>query len=216
MELTTTQIQQIQKFLKEKGVSYDDIKIELLDHICSEIEGLMVQDISFESAFETVTKNWSPKLTFTSSFYLGSTYSRPKFIIDRMKSEIKHHTIKINLFMVSMLLLSIFWKLDFSSNYVTLINYISQAWVISCAIAILIAFVFILRTSEKTSFRFLFKTQILPYTALPFLVSDIALTKNGTIDVFLLIMVTVLPFLLFSKAKRLYNAHFYIVKQLAV
>jgi hypothetical protein len=40
MELTTQQLQFIDKYLKESGVQYNDIRYEMTDHVASAIEGM--------------------------------------------------------------------------------------------------------------------------------------------------------------------------------
>ena len=52
MKLTAEQITEIEETLVLKGLKYDDLKLEVTDHIASEIEVLMQEEnISFKVAF---------------------------------------------------------------------------------------------------------------------------------------------------------------------
>ena len=52
MELSTKQIQHIDKRLQKNGITYWDIRIEILDHLVSEIESKLAKGESYESALE--------------------------------------------------------------------------------------------------------------------------------------------------------------------
>jgi hypothetical protein len=76
MKLTTEQIDQIDTFLERNDVKYLDIKLELLDHIASQIEALMSdQNSSFEEAFTKITTHWKPRFRSSTSFLIGLFYS---------------------------------------------------------------------------------------------------------------------------------------------
>jgi hypothetical protein len=56
MELTKEQIQRIDKYLDVKGVKFIDFRIEIFDHIISQIEQkLEVENTDFETVFYQVT-----------------------------------------------------------------------------------------------------------------------------------------------------------------
>ncbi len=50
MELTKAQVTEIEEHLKSNGVKYWDIRIEMLDHIATDIEQQMELGSSFEEA----------------------------------------------------------------------------------------------------------------------------------------------------------------------
>ena len=59
MKLTTEQIAKIEETLVLNGVVYEDIKLELIDHIASEIENNIGENnILFEAAFYQTFENW--------------------------------------------------------------------------------------------------------------------------------------------------------------
>ena len=52
MELTKNQIHKVEQYLKHKNFDFVDLKIEVLDHIISDIEMKMSKSFSFENAFK--------------------------------------------------------------------------------------------------------------------------------------------------------------------
>jgi hypothetical protein len=84
MKLSAEQIIQIEKILVLNGVNYEDIKLELTDHIASEIEEkISIQGVSFEVAFHEVLENWREQLRPTTSFWVGLINSAPKIVLDK-------------------------------------------------------------------------------------------------------------------------------------
>lgn len=92
MKLTAEQIKKIEETLVLNGIQYEDIQIELTDHIASEIEEkLIIEDLSFETAFYEVFDNWQYQMKPSSSFWVGLIYSSPRIVMDRWKSTTKLH-----------------------------------------------------------------------------------------------------------------------------
>ncbi len=59
MKLTIEQIAKIDETLVLNGVVYDDIKIELTDHIASDIEEVMInQGVDFKTALINSFDKW--------------------------------------------------------------------------------------------------------------------------------------------------------------
>jgi 6-phosphogluconate dehydrogenase len=74
MRLTNQQITTIEQTLVLNGVVYDDIKLELLDHIATEIESIIDESqFSFEENLKKVFAKWKNELTPSSSFGLEIT-----------------------------------------------------------------------------------------------------------------------------------------------
>ena len=63
MKLTKEQITYIDDYLKHHKVKYWDIRIELLDHIVTNVEALMDKGISFDDAMIEVHKSFGNKMT---------------------------------------------------------------------------------------------------------------------------------------------------------
>jgi hypothetical protein len=91
MKLTNQQITEIEETLVLNGLKYDDIKLEVTDHIASEIEEkISNEEISFEVAFKEVFEKWKPQLRpATYGLWLGREYSGPKIIMDKMATYTK-------------------------------------------------------------------------------------------------------------------------------
>jgi len=84
MKLTTQQIATIDETLVLNGLIYEDIKLEITDHIASEIEVAMNDNnISFKEAFKQVFENWKEQLRPSSSFWLGRKNIAPKIVIEK-------------------------------------------------------------------------------------------------------------------------------------
>jgi hypothetical protein len=91
MKLTTEQIATIEETLVLNGVVYDDIKLEVTDHIASEIEATMAEkDISFETAYKLAFENWEEQLRPCTSYWLRGNKAIPKIIVLKCVKMIKH------------------------------------------------------------------------------------------------------------------------------
>lgn len=84
MKLTTEQITIIEKKLVLNNLKFDDLKLELTDHIASDIEELMdINMLSFEENLKLVFSKWSFQFKPSSSFWVGIIYSAPKIVMDK-------------------------------------------------------------------------------------------------------------------------------------
>ncbi|MFB0910933.1 MAG: hypothetical protein QMA99_08345, partial [Flavobacterium sp.] len=84
MKLTNQQITTIEQTLVLNGVVYDDIKLELLDHIATEIESIIDESqFSFEENLKKVFAKWKNELTPSSSFWIRNNKSIPKIVIQK-------------------------------------------------------------------------------------------------------------------------------------
>lgn len=84
MKLTAAQIDCINIALNKKGITFDDLKIEVLDHIASEIECEMeTTATSFQDAFSKVFERWNDEFALTRAYFSLATYypklARKKF-----------------------------------------------------------------------------------------------------------------------------------------
>ena len=62
MKLTTEQVEDIENILNQKGIKYDDLKFEIVDHIASEIENEMEKsDTNFVETTAFVFTRWEPE-----------------------------------------------------------------------------------------------------------------------------------------------------------
>lgn len=77
MKLTNQQLTIIEETLILNGVVYDDIKLELIDHIASEIEAETINDSkSFKIILKEVLEKWKPELQPSFSGLIGFTNPR--------------------------------------------------------------------------------------------------------------------------------------------
>jgi hypothetical protein len=99
MKLTTEQIEYIESTLVLKGLEFEDIKLEVTDHIASEIEDLMEQNtLSFEDNLNIVIDKWMPQLQSSFSFWINYRNSAPYIV-----------TNKCNRMLKSVLMFTIIW-----------------------------------------------------------------------------------------------------------
>ena len=67
MELTKEQIQQVERYLDKKNFDFIDLKVEVLDHMVSDIESFLVNNYTFENAFKITVLKWDKHFKDTSS-----------------------------------------------------------------------------------------------------------------------------------------------------
>lgn len=81
MKLTNEQIEIIDQTLMDKGVVYEEIKLELLDHIVTDIE-LETEEFDFDAALSKDIIKWEKTLEETSNIWgnvIGSRIVKEKF-----------------------------------------------------------------------------------------------------------------------------------------
>ena len=89
MKLTTEQITVIDETLVLNGLIYDDIKLEVTDHIATEIEVKMEESsISFDDALYQVLLNWKEQLKPSSlNFWITRNgFYGPRIVVDKFAS----------------------------------------------------------------------------------------------------------------------------------
>ena len=92
MKLTASQIAKIEETLALNQVIFEDIKLELTDHIASEIEVVLIEkECSFEEALVTVFEKWSPELKPSRSFWTNLLL--PKFVLNKYEMESRNQNL---------------------------------------------------------------------------------------------------------------------------
>ena len=183
MELTTQQIHQIETYLQKRKVDFIDLKVEILDHMISDIESLINKNYSFENAFKITTLKWEKHFTERSSFYFGMLYSESKILVNKAVKEFKPFYF---LYLASYFLPIIFLKnvaISFQENIANFIN----ALLLTVTFLSLIYMVFIIvktqLSKQKSTYRFILKTQ---YVAIIFLIIPLLLgsffNDNGQLN----------------------------------
>jgi hypothetical protein len=86
MELTKEQIQQVEGYLDNKRFNFIDLKVEVLDHMISDIEdNILLENVTFNYAFATAKQKWNSQLKETSSMFFSIGFSAPKIVIQKAK-----------------------------------------------------------------------------------------------------------------------------------
>jgi hypothetical protein len=155
MKLTTEQIQKIEQNLILNGIQYEDIKLELIDHIASEIETKMeIQEVSFEVAFHDVFDNWKHEMKPSSSLWVGLIYSSPKIVMDRWKSTTKLQQFK-SLFIAIIPTLGLLSLFKIYNNS-AVIDHVLQGLSLVFFLLIIYYRVIIWKSKKKTTFSLMF------------------------------------------------------------
>lgn len=155
MKLSPLQIDAIDKFLQHNNVKYVDIKLELLDHIASQIEALMSnQNNSFEEAYEIVTINWNPRFRSSSSPFIGLFYSFPKIVLDRLVTRVKKHNLILFCF-TTLFCIPMFYYKDYIRLILTPFDVLFNLLTIVLSLFFYFLLIKINIHSKPTSYRFL-------------------------------------------------------------
>ncbi len=158
MELTTSEIGEIENFLTAKGLVHIDIRLEILDHMCENITRAMnTEGIDFENAFQNEIANWKYDLSEHSSFWLGMLWVSPRIVINKCVRKMR------NIYLRLLLLIVVFGIVFFILRDFMTLNVLSLIETIIGSIYIL-SFGFLLffhfrikSTGYVTSYSFLFK-----------------------------------------------------------
>jgi hypothetical protein len=159
MELTTEQLQRVAHYLNVKGIIYIDLRMEVFDHIVSDIEAkMMAENLEFETAFYKVTNTWNKQLKETSSFYFGVAYSLPKIVLDKAKKVYKKRFfLSVLVYLIPYILLDQL-KITFPQNAINDLNVFLQILTV-CTLMVFFGLLIVkYKEKNKTSFSFILKT----------------------------------------------------------
>lgn len=160
MELIQEQIRKIEHYLNTKDVRYIDIRYEVLDHMVSDIEKQIQEGESYEDAFYSATMNWNEELETTSSWMLGLIHNKPKMIIRKAKNFFMPWFIIMMVVFILMPFL-ITKRIDFSF-IPKKVEFVFFVLGILSIISIATMFVKMNIQKVKTTYSFLFKSQVFP------------------------------------------------------
>ena len=187
MEITKEQLTRVESYLNLKNITHLDLRMEVLDHIVSDIESKMeIENLDFETVFKNVIQKWKPQFNNTSSFYFGVGYSAPKIVIEKAKKQFKKWSVfSFFFFFFSFILID---KLSFSMSD-SLKNIINLSFKIITLICFIChVFLMIVKSKDKvkTTFSFILRTQNLNILFGIILFFDFnILNKEGNFDTFL-------------------------------
>ncbi|AWG24580.1 hypothetical protein [Flavobacterium kingsejongi] len=160
-KLTREQVATIERILQNLGIVYIDFKEEILDHMILEIEHKMQEKtISFEEASKEVIQKWSRELVQSSSGWFGMFWSLPRIIMKSCIGVYKKMLLQhlgyalINTVIIVALIRYAGIGLEVFSGLVDLVF-------IGSSIVMLGGFYTIIRSKQKTIFRFLYERQLI-------------------------------------------------------
>jgi hypothetical protein len=159
MEITKQQLQRVTHYLNVKGITYIDLRMEVFDHIVSDIEAKMMDEkLDFETAFYKITVTWNKHLIKESSLYFGLTYSLPKIVLDKAKKVYKKwFFLSVLAYLIPYILLDQL-KITFSQNAINDLNVFLQILTV-CTLMVFFGLLIIkYKEKNKTSFSFILKT----------------------------------------------------------
>jgi hypothetical protein len=222
MKLTASQIALIDETLVLNGLTYDEIKLEVTDHIASEIEFVMEENtLSFEESTQMVFKKWDAQLKPAShKLWLGSGVSVPKIILDKLIIETKKE-----LYVVSSIALVVTVALvginSFFTNPIFIRGAINslQITAVTGAILLVISKLFTLKSKIKTTYLFLFQRNFYLLLILGFgigigIYPILPSNKSTEIRVLSLIF-TLFYLIMIYNSLRIFYKHFQLLKKLA-
>jgi hypothetical protein len=159
MEITKQQLQRVAHYLNVKDIIYIDLRMEVFDHIVSDIEAkMMAEKLDFETAFYKVTDTWNKHLIKESSFYFGLTYSLPKIVLDKAKKVYKKwFFLSVLVYLIPYILLD-HLKITFSQNAIDDLNVFLQILTVCTLMVFFRLLIIKYKEKNKTSFSFILKT----------------------------------------------------------
>lgn len=160
MKLTTEQIECINQILIAKGLNFDDLKVEVLDHIATEIENEMeVSNKDFPVVFNQVFENWNSELQPTRAFFSLNTYY-PKLARNAFRNQIKIEI--VTTIVLSLLLFFVFQLVSDSNSKLQFILWIKKVFFYTYIGTALMMFIFKFFNSKSkvsSTFRHSFDTR---------------------------------------------------------
>jgi hypothetical protein len=171
MKLTTEQIEKINHTLNDKGLVYEDIKFELIDHIATDIE-LEKEGSSFEAAFSKALHKWESVLKKKSSVW--SSDLLPIIFVAKYTSlytkQFKLSFLYVIVFSVLMTTITILIPSEFSYNS---LRSIFASVFFALILALLIISVFIWKSKSKTTYGRFFKKNCILFGFYFYIISKI-------------------------------------------
>tara|TARA_B110000261_G_scaffold93880_1_gene106486 strand:+ start:158 stop:826 length:669 start_codon:yes stop_codon:yes gene_type:complete len=159
IELTKEQLQRVAHYLNVKDIIYIDLRMEVFDHIVSDIEVKMgAEKLDFEPTFYNATVKWNKHLIKESSFYFGLTYSLPKIVLEKAKKVFKKwYFFSLLLYFIPYILLDNV-NIIFSENEIKELNVFLQTLTVCTLIAFFCLLIVKFKEKNKTTYSFILKT----------------------------------------------------------
>ncbi len=161
MEITKKHIQKIEKYLDSKNVYQVDIRLEVLDHITTEIENkIEVNNVDFYVAFAEAKQKWNSQCKETTSMFFGLGFSAPKLVIQKAKRMYwKHYILLLASYFVPFLLLTHFnFKVENPADYSF---FLVLKVIVGFSLLAFFYMLFFKINTVKTTYGFILKSQSL-------------------------------------------------------
>jgi len=157
MKLTNHQLMIIEETLVLNGVVYDDIKLELIDHIASEIEEkLNDKKSSFEVVFNEVLQKWKPELQPSFSGLIG--FTNPRIMTVKCHKIVKRQLITvITISSLITLALMVFIRNSSYGLVLTNIQGVLRSFVLIEFCLVILVWALIWRSKHQTTYSYLMK-----------------------------------------------------------
>lgn len=180
MELTQQQLDYVNSFLDKKGIDYIDFRIEIFDHIVTEIETfLQNESIDFHTAFENTVNKWETLLQKKHSWLFGFLFKAPYLVIKKaIKLFFPTSIILFSLFFL--VLYTIYSQHEFNYIYLLLEKPVKTVFFLGSFSWLFIIYK-ILTDTQKTVYSFIVKTQAIGIVIIPIII----FLKNSTINLFI-------------------------------
>jgi hypothetical protein len=159
MKLTNEQISFIDSILVLNGLKFDDTKLEIMDHIASEVEFKMDENtLSFDENFKLVLDQWSEELQPYSSYLTGYGVKYPKIVLDKKVLLVKKQLL-IGLFLSIIPLLVFYGLFEFFEAKVITLNFQlgTRFLYLLGGLLLILSNIKFLNSKKKTSFKHNFK-----------------------------------------------------------
>ncbi|CAL2107029.1 conserved membrane hypothetical protein [Tenacibaculum sp. 190524A02b] len=187
MELTQQQLDYINIFLDKKGIDYIDFRIEIFDHIVTEIETLLHNEsIDFYTAFENTISKWETPLQETHSWLFGFLFKAPRLVIKKA-TKLFFPTSIVLFSLFFFVFYTIYSQYEFTFIYLLLEKPIKTIFLLGSFSWLFVTYK-ILADTKKTVYSFIIKTQAIGIVIIPTIVS----LKNPTINLFIAITLLIL------------------------
>ena len=157
MKLTNQQLAQIDETLVLNGLNYDDLKLEITDHIASEIEEKIYNETSsFEVAFDEVFKKWKPELQPSFSGLIG--FTNPRIMTVKCHKIVKRQLITvITISSLITLALMVFIRNSSYGLVLTNIQGVLRSFVLIEFCLVILVWALIWRSKHQTTYSYLMK-----------------------------------------------------------
>ncbi|MBG6063389.1 uncharacterized membrane protein YciS (DUF1049 family) [Flavobacterium sp. CG_9.1] len=157
MKLTAEQIEFIDSILLSNGIMYDDVKLEMMDHMASEIEILMEENaLPFEENFKLVLDKWKPQLQLSFSGLIG--FSNPKIITSKCHDLIKNQLL-FALFVAGLLTCLVLFLISYSTfnSMFKSIEQVFKSFIVVEFCLVILSLGLVWSTKRQTTYSYLMK-----------------------------------------------------------